>query len=121
MTRRWMIVVVAVCLMVAVVAIAWAAGKTPAPEVIQAQRFELVDAEGKVWGEMSMGARGRSPGLRLYDEKGEVRAELVLVKGEPALTFYNEKRKARAELAVVNAKAVLGLCDEEGKVIWQAP
>ena len=111
----------AVCVVVAAVAVAYAAGQTPAPEVMRAQSFELVDAEGRVRGEMSMGARGRSPGLRLWDEKGEKRAELVLVKGEPALTFYNEKGKARAEVAVVNGKAVLGLCDEEGEVIWKAP
>jgi len=47
MRAKWVVVVVAVCLVVTVAAIAYAAGKTSAPAVIRAQRFEVVDAEGR--------------------------------------------------------------------------
>ena len=63
MRAKWAIAIVVVCLVVMVAAIAYAAGRASAPEaapdavaeVIRAQRFELVDAEGKVRGALGMG------------------------------------------------------------------
>ena len=48
---RWAVVVVAVCLVVTVAAVAYAAGKAtavPVQEVVRARRFEVVDSAGKV-------------------------------------------------------------------------
>ena len=69
---RWSAVVVAVCLVVTVAAMAYAAGqaKTAAPKVVRAQRFELVDAEGRVRAMLGLLPDG-SPSMVLYDEKGK--------------------------------------------------
>ena len=49
MRLKWAIVVVALCVVVTVAAVAYAAGKaSDVPEVIRAQRFEVVDAEGRI-------------------------------------------------------------------------
>ena len=118
MTRRWMIVIVAVCLVVTVAAIAYAAGKTTAPEVIRAQRFELVDAEGRVRIEMSIaGLSGQAPGIRLLDEKGTGRAGLVLFRdGRPGLALSDEKGAVRAGLGLLrDGRPIMTLSDEKGE------
>ena len=110
MTRRWMIAVMAVSLVAAVVAIAYAAGKTPAPEVIRAQRFELVDAEGRLRAVLT------DAGLVLYDEKGKSRATLSLdTDGRPTLSLSDERGKLRAMLAL-DGSPTLMLWDEQGEV-----
>ncbi len=59
------------------------------PDVIRAQRLELVTPEGKVWADMGMGRDG-SRGLRLYDDQGRRRVELVLRQGGAGLYVYDE-------------------------------
>ena len=48
-----------------------AKGRTPAPEVVRAQRFELVDDKGKERANLGVADDG-SPSLALHDQKGEV-------------------------------------------------
>ena len=70
-------VVLAVLVVLAAIALAYAAGqaKAAAPEVVRAQRFEVVDAEGRVRIALAMGGEnGQSPGLALLDAKGKSRA-----------------------------------------------
>ena len=95
MRPKWAMVTVAVCVVVTVVAVAYAAAKATAdvPEVIRAQRFELVDEEGEVRAVLALvpdlgatlkltgrsGTRAWLSGqyrVHLYDESGNTRAEL---------------------------------------------
>ena len=39
----------------------------PVPEVVEAHPFVLIDSSGQVRGELSRGAAGDVPGLRLYE------------------------------------------------------
>ncbi len=45
-------------------------------EVVRAQGLELVTSEGKVWAELAVAQDG-SRGLRIYDDTGQKRLELV--------------------------------------------
>jgi hypothetical protein len=99
---KWAIVIVAVCLVVTVAAVAYAAvqAKKAVPEVVQAQRFELVDAQGRVREEIGMGTDGRAPTLVRRDEKGEMRAMLALgSEGNSALALMDGKGETRAAVA----------------------
>lgn len=72
----------------------------PTPEqakVIRAERFEVVDKDGKV--RAGLGLADGGPGLRLYDKDEKPRAVLGLFQGEPYLRLYGE----------------------DGKVVWEAP
>ena len=117
--RKWALVIVAVCVIVTVAAVAYAAGvaKTAAPEVIRAQRFELVDAEGRVRAVLGE-SPGGAPALMLNDEKGQARAALGLDANCPRLELSDEQGEARASLFLVFPSAVpsLWLRDEKGKV-----
>ena len=125
------------------------AGKATGPvsgaEVVRAQRFELVNAEGEVLAVLGLGAAGRPgltlwdekgegraalslgpggrPAIMLYDEKGELRAVLGLVRdGGPAIELFDEKGETRATLALLaDGTPALSLSDEKGEVIWGAP
>jgi hypothetical protein len=99
---KWAIVMVAVCLVVTVAAVAYAAGqaKTAAPKVVRAQRFEVMDAEGRVRAQVGLGTDGRAPTLVLRDEKGEMRAMLALgSEGNSALALMDGKGETRAAVA----------------------
>ena len=87
MKARWVFLIPAVCLVVTVVALAYAAGTTSAPEVIGAQKFELVDAEGRVRAALEVKDDGTAQ-LELCDEKGRPRAAVGLeTDGTPALVL----------------------------------
>ena len=95
---KWAVVLAVLVVLAAVAAVyAGAQVKSDVPQVIRAQRFELVDAQGRVRGEMSMSADGRGPGLMLSDEKGNPRAGLwLLPDGSPVLSLADEKCQPRA-------------------------
>jgi hypothetical protein len=116
---KWAMAIVAVCLVVTVAAVAYAAeqAKKAPPEVVQAQRFELVDAQGRVRGEIGMGADGRAPSLVLRGEKGEMRAMLALgSEGNSALALMDGKGETRAALSLLpDASPYLVLTDGQGK------
>ena len=66
---RWAMVIVAVCLVVTVAAIAYAVGKTSGPEVIRTQRLELIDSTGNTRAYLGVDERGATV-LVLLDEAG---------------------------------------------------
>lgn len=133
---KWAVLTLAACVVVTVAAVACAPGRarTEAPEVIRAQRFELVDGEGRVRGALEVGLPDDSPGLILLDDKGELRAGLgLLPDGGPRLELSDEKSQTRAAVGVTDLEATatgearrtaessVVLFDREGKVIWRAP
>ena len=83
---------------------------------IRARSFVLEDEKGDVRAGLIVDKDG-SPGLRLYDENGETRAAL---KDGPGLSLYDENGKTRATLGVVKGGPGLVLLDENGQVIWSA-
>jgi hypothetical protein len=125
--KRWATVLSAVCLLATVVAMAYAAGKTKAPAVavMRAQRFELVDDEGKVWAtlgfEKPAGAAKARPtsrqvSLRLLDRSGAVRARLGLSQegGVPELELQTGRAGARLDLRE-GGEPKLSLRDANGR------
>jgi hypothetical protein len=67
-------------------------------EVIRAQRFLLVDEDGKTRAELAV-EKGWS-GLRLKDANGRVRALLVVEAEGPILELRDKKGRARTTLSV---------------------
>jgi hypothetical protein len=109
------IVIVAVCLVVTVAAIAYAAGKTSndVPEVIRAGRFVLVDSQGT--GRAALRMAGDSPGLVLSDAKGTTRVRLQMRSDDtPSLSLFNENGTQSARLSVDVGSPTLSLNDEKG-------
>jgi len=70
---KWAFVIVAVCLVVTVAAVAYAAGQVKAAKVLRAERFELVDAEGQTRGVLQVDKEGFAE-FRLFSPVGEDRA-----------------------------------------------
>jgi hypothetical protein len=116
MTRaRWMSVVVAAGLAASVLALSCAAGTGPSPEVLRAQRFELVDSSGDVRGVLSLGDKA-CPRLALFDENGNARVRLMLcLDGTPVLSLYDESgRGGVALVAGAEGSPGMSLRDEQG-------
>jgi hypothetical protein len=63
-----------------------------AQEVLRVQRLELVEASGGKWGELGVSADG-SRGLRIYDEGGALRMEVV-VRPSGSGVYVHEVRAA---------------------------
>jgi len=122
--------------------VAGATGCAHATKVIRADRFVLVDANGKTRAELGMSKDG--PGLWLYDENGNVRTMLEVREGKGAgLTLVDDNCRAGARLDVNKDGAGLVMCDvygktrvglmaldvgpglalydQQGKAIWRAP
>ena len=147
MSRGKWAVVLAACIVLAAVAAAYAAGqaKMSAPEVIRAQRFEVVDAEGKVQAVLGLRRDGGAtldlsdakglkratltllpdpggPILVLSDARGEIRATLTVQQGGPSLTMRDAKGEERATLEVRrDGSPNMALRDADCKVMWEAP
>jgi len=91
--------------------------------VIRAQKFQLVDAQGKVRAEMLMsGAHGgpviRAQEFQVVDDKGEIRAALRLDDGKgPNVTLWNPNRTTAAQLSLDDqaARTALVLSGQSGK------
>ena len=97
-------------------------GQKPAPRTVEAERFILRDAAGRIRAELgvdgeqsvalrfrdadnlprlSIGTENGASVLVLNEQGGKVRAGLVtLPQGSPALTLYDTNGKNRAELAL---------------------
>lgn len=96
---------------------------TVVPEVLQAQRFELMDAEGKVRMVMSVLEGGR-PSLALLDAAGEARAWMFLstdghprlvLTDTPLLVLADAQDEIRSVLRLEpDGAPVFGLIDESG-------
>jgi hypothetical protein len=111
--------------------------------IVQAERFELVDSEGNVCAELSVFGSGpglvlydkdgairagltvsdeSGPGLSLFDENETFRARLAVSDSGPGLALYDENEKNRAKLAVLDAFGPgLYLYDENEDPVWSAP
>ncbi len=141
---KWAMMTVAVCVLAAAVAVAYAAGTqaaVPVQEVVKAQRFELVDAEGKARAVLALkdgdpglvlldkdgrprawldgGNSVSGPGLRLYDGTSFfARSELTLRGGEPFLLLYGKDERGCAALSldVVGVLSGFTLPDKDDKL-----
>lgn len=92
-----------------------------ASDIIRTRRLELVDAEGHVRAELTVGEDGR-PGLGLLDKEGQVRARLVLGgDGVPMLTLWGKTGTLRGGVSFGNEwKMGLTMTDPYQQVIWSA-
>lgn len=121
MPPKWAIAVVVLCVVVTVAAVAYAAGKaSDVPQVIRAQRFELVDEEGQVRSQLLLNEFGEAC-LLLYDaagifqivlgfDEGDRLTELVLGSGktsQPRLSLGVDPQTSRSEIR---------LSDKDGKL-----
>ena len=141
MTRaKWVMLIVAMCIAVTVGVLSYAAGRNVAPEVLRAQRFELVDSAGNVRGLLSLGDKA-CPRLVLFDEQGDARARLMLhLDGTPMLSLYDQNGRGGValmvgeegprELQLRDKEGTLRarMCDEgielrakDGSLTWSAP
>ncbi len=140
MRAKWVMLAVAICVAVTVGALSYAAGTNAAPDVLRAQRFELVDSAGNVRGLLSLGDQA-CPRLVLLDEHGDARARLMLhLDGTPILSLHD--RAGRGGIALTVGEEGLGglqvrddegtlrarMCDErielrakDGSLTWSAP
>jgi hypothetical protein len=119
-------------------------GQKPAPRVVEAERFVLRDAAGRVRAELGMdteqsvtlrfkdgdsmprlsvGTENGAAVVVLNEQGGKVRAGLVtLPHGAPALTLYDTNGKNRAELALTREGApALTILDRDGFLAWKTP
>ena len=119
-------------------------GQKPAPRIVEAERFVLRDAAGRVRAELvvdgeqsvalrfkdadsmprlSVGTENGAAVVVLNEQGGRVRAGLVtLPHGAPALTFYDSNGKNRAELALTREGApALTITDRDGFLAWKTP
>jgi hypothetical protein len=139
--RRWQRVAVGAVLGLVAVAVM---GQKPAPRVVEAERFILRDAAGRIRAELgvdteqsvalrfrdadnlprlSIGTENGASVLVLNEQGGKVRAGLVtLPQGSPALTLYDTNGKNRAELALTRDGApALTITDRDGFLAWKTP
>ena len=103
MRRDWFLLSVAVaCMLVAVGALAYGAGKTAAPAVVQAQQFELVNDEGRVVAALVAG-EDEGTQLRFWDGDGKLRMRVGLrPNGDPWLLLHDKTGKLHvARLSVL--------------------
>ncbi len=77
---------------------AFAQGEAIPEKCIQAESFQLVDANGNVRAELCISPEGM-PGLALIDENYVTRARFSLTGGgKPAMSFMDEGRRVKARL-----------------------
>ena len=123
MRLKWAMLVVALCVVVTVAAVAYAAGKATAEvaDVIRAQRCEVVDSDNVTRATLGPWPDGTS-GLRLMDIDGnQVVALMVDLDGSSGLVLTESELQAGVKAVVVRGKPELKLRDSEGKAIWEAP
>ncbi len=102
MKLKCAIVIAVLCLLVAVAAVAWAAGqeKVSAPQVIRAQKFEVVDEKGAVRAEFGL-TELAGGGVALCDENGKARAGIAVSDMGPVnLTLTDEHQTPRISMSV---------------------
>ena len=90
--------------------------KTPPQLSIKADKFVLVDGNGRPRAELTVAADG-TPGLFLYDENGVRRGAFSLsADGAPALVLHDKLGKPRAEVALrADGVVGLGFYDQSGE------
>jgi hypothetical protein len=83
--------------LLSVALVAWVAAPQSAPDVVRARSFELVDAEGTLWAELSI--REEGPAIALYDGDGTARLSLVHSDEETALYIRDREGDIRVGTA----------------------
>jgi len=140
--RRWRCAATALAL--AVVALA-TPGATVPRRVVEAQKFVVRDASGRVRAELgptdsdtelalrfrdqrgaqrlTVGMENETALLVLGDQTGRPRAGLVtLAEGAPGLTLYDRTGRARVELGLAReGEPRVALLDARGGSAWKAP
>lgn len=93
------------------------AGGEGVQQVVRAERFELVDANGTVRAALGSDSAGR-PGLWQYDQNGTTRALLCLGdSGQPGLRLYDQNGTTRASLRLGDSgQPGLGLLDQNESI-----
>ncbi len=86
---------------------------------VEAERFVLMDANGKVRAELGMAVHG--PHLAFYDEAGTRRAVLGIVQKGPGLFFLDTTQKRRVAMGVIEKGPVLFFFDEDGNTVFSKP
>lgn len=87
--------------------------KAQDPKVVRAERFEVMDKDGKIRAALGMYKEG--PLLHLADENGKVRAALGIENNVSWLTLRDENKRLRAELSAGKNGPGLNLYDESGE------
>ncbi len=99
----------------------WRARRAPqAPQFVRAERFMLVDVEGRERAVLGIGSAGEVL-LEMSDAQGNARARLDVQPTGPGLTLFDARGKVRALLAEHADGPFLGLTNEQGDDIFQAP
>ncbi|MCS6926253.1 MAG: hypothetical protein NZ578_10190 [Candidatus Binatia bacterium] len=100
----------------------WAQKTCELPAVIRAERFEVVDRDGKLRATLGTGSTGApgpvlSDGLVLIDNNGQPRANLGLAAdGAPGLMMYDPGLRYRIALDVApDGAPALALASKEGR------
>jgi len=137
--ERLLIALAVVCLLVAVGAVGYGAGKaSDVPEVIRAQRFELVDEEGRVRSELRLNEFGEaclllcdaegSPQITLGFDEGDRYSMLVFSSGkamDPRITLGVDPKTSRSEIRLSDRdgklRAALDLNAEGEPTLWFLP
>ncbi len=83
-------------------------------KLIRAERFELVDTNGRT--RVVTAVIDNVSGMTLYSEKGQKTASLIQGKDGSVLAMSDENNKMRVGLSSNKAGTVLGLFDENGKM-----
>jgi len=107
---KWLVVLAVLCLAVALVAVAYAAGKAkavPVQQVVRAKRFELVDRQGRVRGEFRTEAYDGSPSLRLFGRDGKPCAALAVSGNRGGVWLCDRDGDGSSSLAAAMAFGIL--------------
>ena len=114
----------------------------PYENIIRAEAFELVDADGNIYAELKPSNQG--PALRMFDGKGSTADQWVGSLGGASAAglylisskYHSIKLKAREGEAMVDLQGIndsgmrlcgakygpyISLFDEQGDVLWSAP
>ena len=86
---------------------------------VEAERFVLMDANGKLRAELGMAEHG--PHLAFYDAEGTRRAVLGIVQKGPGLFFLDTTQKRRVAMGLAEKGPVLFFFDEDGNTVFSKP
>jgi hypothetical protein len=141
--RRWRRA--ATALVLAGVAVASIGATIPRGRIVEARKFVLRDAAGRVRAELGPGDSEKSIALRFKDEAGSPRLTLgvedessllvlsdktgrprvgfvTLAHGAPGVSVYDATGRARVELGLVrDGTPRMALLDARGGTAWKAP
>lgn len=107
-------VVVALLLIVAVAASAVSLVKARKPKALEAERFVLRDADGKMRADLGL-TKEKRPALTLYDAKGTARVSLDLAEEGPSLVMHNAQGKKQVALTTTKHSNSLHISDGNGR------